>query len=496
MSNKTTMAATKTEMRTGKDYLNSLKDNRTVLIDGEAVDDVTQHPAFANVAEVVAELYDIAADPANGMQYHSQEIDGPANLTFSAPRDAEQLAARRHATETWAEHTHGWVGRSPDHVASFFAAFGTHPEIFEHPEHDFAGNVQRYYERILREDLYVSYAIIPPQVSRATTASGWEGDYLQVGVVRETDEGLIVRGSQMLATGAPIADEILVTCIKPLGPDDTDFALSFALPIDTDGLKLLCRRPYAPQVTSQYDYPLTSRYDEPDALVIFDDVLVPWDRVFVDRDVEKLRQQFFDTGAHRLGNWQAQTRLTTKMKFIAAVARKITQVNGTDRIPGVQEKLGEMAGLVSMVESSLLAAEYAAEKDANGVMIPNKRALYGIMSLQSEIYPRAINLLRDLAGGGVLQLPSGVKDLESSITAPDIQRYIASPGVESEERIKLFRLAWDIIGSEFAGRHQQYELFYAGAPFVVKGVYSYRNFGYEQLLENLDTFLESYGTEA
>src|SRR5699024_5752987 len=171
-------------------------------------------------------------------------------------------------------------------------------------------------------------------------------------------------------------------------------------------------------------------------------------------------------------------------------------VNGTDRIPGVQEKLGEMAGLVSMVESSLLAAEYAAEKDANGVMIPNKRALYGIMALQPEIYPRAINLLRDLAGGGVLQLPSGLKDLESSITAPDIQRYIASPGVESEERIKLFRLAWDIIGSEFAGRHQQYELFYAGAPFVVKGVYSYRNFGYEQILENLDTFLESYGTEA
>lgn len=483
-------------MRTGSEYLSAIRDNRTVLVDGDAIADVTEHPAFANVAQSIAELYDIAADPANGMQYHAEEIDGPANLVFSAPRNAEQMAARRKAVETWAQHTHGWIGRSPDHVGSFFAGFGTHPEVFEHPERDFAGNVRRYYERILRENLYVSYAIIPPQVSRATTASGWEGDYLQVGVVKETEEGLIVRGSQMLATGAAIADEIFVTCIKPLGPDDVDFAISFALPMDTEGLKLLCRRPYAPQASSTFDYPLTVRYDEPDALVIFDDVLIPWDRVFIDRDIEKLRRQFFDTGAHAIGNWQAQARLATKMKFIASVARKITQVNGTDRIPGVQEKLGEMAGLASSVESALLAAEYSATKDANGIMIPGKRALYGIMAMQSEIYPRAIEILRDLAGGGVLQMPSGVNDLKSPVTAPDVNRYIASPGVPSEERIKLFRLAWDIVGSEFAGRHQQYELFYAGAPFVVRGAYTYRNFGYDELVESLDEFLGSYGIDA
>lgn len=482
-------------MRTGADYLSTLNDGRTVLLDGEVVADVLQHPAFSNVARTVAELYDIAADPANGMQYHSDEIDGPANLVFSIPRDAEQLQRRRDAVERWTKHTHGWVGRSPDHVGTFFSAFAAHPEVFEHPERDFAGNVRRYYERILAEDLYVSYAIIPPQISRATTASGWEGEFLQVGVVRETEEGLIVRGSQMLATGAAIADEVFVTCIKPLGPDDVDFAISFALPVATEGLKLLCRRPYAPAATSEFDYPLTTRYDEPDALVIFDDVLVPWDRVFVDRDIEKVRNQFFATGAHALGNWQAQTRFTTKLQFIAAVARKITQVNGTDRIPGVQEKLGELAAVVSSVESALIAAQHTAEPDASGLMVPGKRALYGVMGLQSETYPRVIQILRDLVGGGVLQLPSGVADLQSPTTAPDIERYIQSPGVESQERIKLFRLAWDIIGSEFAGRHQQYELFYAGAPFVVRGVYTYRHYGYEQQVAELDEFLAGYGVE-
>ena len=482
-------------MRTGDEYIKTLNDGRTVLIDGEAVENVAEHPAFRNVIRTIAELFDIAADPANGMQYHSEEINGTANRVFSIPRTAEELKLRRQAVERWAKHTHGWVGRSPDHVGTFFAAFGAHPEVFENSERDFAGNIRRYYERILRENLYVSYAIIPPQVSRATTASGWEGDFLQVGVVRETEEGLIVRGSQMLATGGAIADEVFVTCIKPLGPDDVDFAISFALPTATEGLKFLCRRPFAPAATSEFDYPLTSHYDEPDALVIFDDVLVPWDRIFIDRSVETLRRQFFETGAHALGNWQAQTRFTTKLQFIAAVARKVTQVNGTDKIPGVQEKLGELAALVSSVESALIAAEYTAEADSSGMLVPGKRALYGVMGLQSETYPRVIAILRDLVGGGVLQMPSSVVDMKSPVTGPDVERYIASPGVPSEERIKLFRLAWDIIGSEFAGRHQQYELFYAGAPFVVKGVYTYRNYGYEAQVAELDEFLASYGVD-
>lgn len=481
-------------MRTGREYLDSLNDGRLVMLDGEVVENVAEHPAFAGIRNTIAELYDIAADPANGMQYHSPEIDGPANLVFSVPRSAEDLAARRCAVETWAKHTHGWVGRSPDHVGTFFAGFASHPEVFEGVEgddRDYAGNIRRFYERVLRENLYVTYAIIPPQVSRATTASGWEGDFLQVGVVRETEEGIIIRGSQMLATGGPVTDEVFVSCIKPLGPDDVDFAISFAMPTSTPGMKMYCRRPYQTTATSDFDYPLTSRYDEHDVLMVFDDVLVPWDRVFINRNLNALRRQFMETGAHALGNWQAQTRLTVKLKFIAAVARRVTQVNGTERIPSVQEKLGELASIISTVESALIAAEATAKPDQNGVWVPGARALYGIMGMQSETYPRVIAILRDLVGGGVMQLPSSVADLHSEVTSGDIERYIQSPGTPSEERVKLFKLAWDIIGSEFGSRHQQYELFYAGAPFVVKG-YAFRNYGYDEILEGLDEFLSGY----
>ncbi len=484
-------------MRTGADYLTSLNDGRTVILDGEVVGDVSHHPAFAPMAKTIAELFDIANDQPEVMQYIAPETGRPANRSFSIPRSCEELAARRRAIETWAKHTHGWVGRSPDHVGTFMASFAAGSQEFAVPEqaHDFPANVRRHYRRLLDENLYLSYAIIPPQVSRATTASGWEGEYLQAGVVRETEEGLIIRGSQMLATGGAVADEIFVSCIKPLGPDDRDFAVAFLVPTKAQGLKLYCRRPYITGATSSFDYPLTTRYDESDALLVFDDVLIPWDRVFVDRDPAVVRRQFFDTGAHVLGNWQAQIRFATKLAFIAGVARRVTQVNGVDKIPSVQEMLGELAAVVSGTEAAVLAAEYTAEPDANGQWLPNRSLLYGSMGLQSETYPRVLGILRDLVGGGVLQLPSSVRDLTSPISRGDIERYVQSPGVSSEERVKLFKLAWDVVGSEFAGRHQQYEMFYAGAPFVVKGVYTYRNYDYDGALESVQRFLDGYGLD-
>lgn len=482
-------------MRSGAEYLASLDDGRTVIVNGEIAGNVAEHPAFAAVAQTIAELFDLAADPNNGMQCTMPETGTVINRVFSVPRSLDDLVQRRKAIQTWAEHTHGWVGRSPDHVGTFLAAFSAHPELFNTEARQLGANVTAYYQRLVSENLYVSYAIIPPQVSRATTASGWEGEYLQAGVVEETAEGLVIRGSQMLATGAAIADEVFVSCIKPLGPDDRDFAIGFVVPTNADGLKLYCRRPYIPAATSSFDYPLTSRFDEPDALVVFDDVLVPWDRVFVDRNTAGVRRQFFDTGAHVLGNWQAHIRFATKLEFIAGVARRVTQVNGIDKIPGVQEKLGELAALVSGVRSSVLAAEYTAEPDSVGMWLPGRSALYGNMGLQAEIYPRVLAIVRDLVGGGVLQLPSSVADLISPVSKDDIQRYIQSPGVAAEERVKLFKLAWDIIGSEFGGRHQQYEMFYAGAPFVVKSAYTFRAYDYDTAANKVQQFLDSYKAE-
>ncbi|WP_053202603.1 4-hydroxyphenylacetate 3-hydroxylase N-terminal domain-containing protein [Jiangella muralis] len=481
-------------MRTGGDYLAALADDREIYVDGERVSDVAGHPAFAPIARTVAELFDLAAAPDSGMTHRDAETGRPANVAFGVPRSSQDLRARRAAHETWAHHTRGWVGRSPDHVAAFLAAFAAHPGSFGTEPHAFGDNVVRYHRRVLEENLYVSYAIIPPQVSRATTAHEWEGEFVQAGVVEERAEGIVIRGAQMLATGAAVADELFVSCIKPLTPEDRDFAVAFAVPVATPGLKLYCRRPYATAASSAFDYPLSSRYDETDALVVFDDVLVPWERVFVDRDVAALRRMFYETGAHVLGNWQAQIRFVVKLRFIAGLARKIAAVNGVDRIPGVQEKLGELASIASLVESAVDAAEFRAAPDEAGMWRPDARSVYGAMGLQAELYPRVLAILRELAGGGVLQLPSSVLDLRSARTRSDIDRYIQSPGVPAEERIKLFKLAWDVVGSEFGGRHLQYEMFYAGAPFVAKG-HAFRNYGYDALVADVDAFLATYDAQ-
>ncbi|MQA82131.1 MAG: 4-hydroxyphenylacetate 3-hydroxylase [Streptosporangiales bacterium] len=481
-------------MRTGADYLAALRDDREIYVDGKRVDDVTVHPAFAPITATMAELYDLAADPANGMQYKAPETGETANRVFSIPRSRDDLVARRAAIETWSRHTHGWVGRSPDHVGAFLAGFAAHPEAFTSEDRDFSDNVVKYHERALRESLFVSYAIIPPQVSRATSAHAWEGDLVQVGVAEECADGMLVRGAQMLATGGAIADEIFVSCIKPLTPEDRDFAVGFTIPVSASGLKLYCRRPYASAATSRYDYPLSTRYDETDALLVFDDVLVPWDRVFVCRDVDGVRKQFFGTGAHVLGNWQAQIRFAVKLQFLAGLAVKVARTNGVDRIPGVQEKLGELASLASLVESAVLAAEYGAEPDDAGLWLPRPRPLYGAMGLQAELYPRVLAIVRDLVGGGVLQVPSSVEEMRNPATRADMDRYIQSPGVSADERIKLFKLVWDAVSSEFGGRHHQYEMFYAGAPFVAKG-YAYRNYGFDEPLGEVDAFLASYGVD-
>lgn len=478
-------------MRTGADYLAALSDDREIYVDGERVEDVVKHPAFAPITATVADLYDLAADPANGMLYDSPETGESANLVYCIPRSKEQLTARRHAIETWSRRTNGWVGRSPDHVASFLAGFAAHPEAFRTDARDLGANVTAFHERAARESLFLSYAIIPPQVSRATTAHAWEGDFIQVGVVDEHDDGIVVRGAQMLATGGAVADEIFVSCIKPLTPEDRDFALGLVVPVQAPGLKLYCRRPYATAATSRYDYPLSTRYDETDALLVFDDVFVPWDRVFVCRDVDGVRRQFFGTGAHILGNWQAQIRFAVKLQFLAGLAMKVARTNGADRIPGVQEKLGELASIATLVESAVLAAEYAAEPDDAGMWIPRPRSLYGAMGLQAELYPRVLATVRDLVGGGVLQVPSSVADMRNPALRADIDRYIQSPGVPAEERVKLFKLVWDAVSSEFGGRHHQYEMFYAGAPFVAKG-YAYRNYGFDEPVAAVDAFLDSY----
>ena len=455
--------------RSAADYRAALADGRHVHLDGAEID-VTSHPAFAGIVATMGRLIEVSARPElrrpDGEPGSPDgEPGGPGGHAggssvawwWVTPRSVDDLAARRRASERLAEETGGFVGQGPDHVASFFAGFAGGPEVFGHR----AGAVQAYRDRAAAADAYVSYVIIPPSVDRARAAAG--GRRSQVRVVGETDGGIVVDGAQILGTGTAVSDELFVSCIPPLGPDQADHALSFAVPVATEGLRIHCRRPYA-MTTSVFDAPFSSRFDETDAVVVFDRVAVPWDRVFVHRDVEATGAQFHATAAHTLGNLQAQIRLMVKLRLLVGLASRIVEMSGASSSAGALDALAELAALAGGVEAHVLAAEHGARADRNGVMVPDKRFLYGAMSRQAELYPRALHLLRELTSSQAIDLPSSVAAMDH----PDLVDHATSPGVDADQRVKLYRLAWDLIGSEFAGRHLQYEMFYAGAPAVAR----------------------------
>src|ERR1700752_195849 len=300
-------------MRTGAEYLRSLNDGRQVFVDGEKVADVTKHPAFREAARSVARLYDIAAAPENRelMTFTSPKTGGPVLRCFQIPRSHADLRARRLFSEKWAEATFGLMGRSPDHVASFFTGYAAVPSVFATAGQKYADNVVAFYERMRDEHLYLSYAIVPPQIDRSKPAHKQSDPTLYAGVVKERDDGIVISGAQQLATGGPISDYIHLSCIHPLQPGDENYANCLAVPVGADGVKLYPRRPFA-RPGSGFDYPLSSRFDESDSYVIFDNVFVPWERVFIYRNVELSRDQWFKTPSHSYGNHQAQVRYVTK----------------------------------------------------------------------------------------------------------------------------------------------------------------------------------------
>ena len=479
--------------RSGDEYIRGLRDGRTVMLNGERVADVTTHPAFAAGIRTVARLYDLAHDPANraSMTYPSPRDGRPINKSWLVPRTLDDLAARRRAIKFLADASYGFLGRSPDHVASFFAGFAGAPEFYARGGQQFADNLLRFAAKAADEDLYLSYVIVHPTIDRAKPAHQQTEPYLYAGVVAARDNGIVIRGAQMLGTGSVMSDYILLTVILPLRSGDEDYAISCVVPNGARGLKLYPRRPYALGPTSVFDYPLSSRFDETDSLVVFDDVMVPWEDVFIYKNIELTAGQFSVTAAHVLGNTQSHIRSWAKLQFLVGLVKRCMDLSGRSANSEISAQLGDLATRVSLVEGMILGAEGAAEPDQFGVMRPKDSLLYASQVYQQAIYPALINQIRGLLGGSLIQLPATVGELHAPGSAADIERYLRWPHASARERVKLLKLLWDAIGSEFASRHLQYEMFYAGEPAAIQGR-EFRNFDWAAAEALVDQCLTGY----
>jgi 4-hydroxyphenylacetate 3-monooxygenase len=477
--------------RSGQDYLTGLKDGRCIFLDGKRVADVTTDDAFRNVAASMAKLFDFAHAPGNQalMTFETPE-GGSANRIWQLPTSLAELQERRKALEAWASIHAGFMGRAPDHVASCISGMFMGLDVFQAFDPQRAAALASYYRYARDRDLYLTYVIINPQADRSRNAAEQQDPFLTAGVVDSDASGITSRGAKMLGTGAVIADEVFVSCIQPLAAGEERYAVSFAVPMSIKGLKLLSRKSYEKACGSVFDNPLASRYDENDSVLYFDDVKVTWERVFVNGNVAMCQKQFHATPCHVYQNYQSMVRLAVKLKFLGGLAFRTTEINGITQFPQVKEMLGQLAAEIGMVDALVAAMEVKGSK-VGSYFIPDRHTLYTAQVLTQQLYPKVLSTLRELAGGGMIMLPSSVQDFADPEVAALVDKTQQSACASSRERVKFYKLAWDAVGSEFGSRHHQYEMFYAGATFVTKG-HSFRSYDWSNGSNLVQNILDSY----
>ena len=476
--------------RAGRDYLAGLRDQREVWCAGERVKDVTAHPLLGRTAHTIAELYDLQHDPEARavLTYPSPASGAPVGLSYLQPRDPADVARRGRMFRRWAEHSLGMFGRSPDYPGTLLTGFAMAAPFFAQNGPEYARRLVAYYEWCRERDVCLTHSLVDPQVNRARAQNEQRDPEVPLSIVGESADGLVVSGARMLATLAPYADELLIfpspSRARPTAAER--YAFAFAIPVATPGVRLLCRPSLDPGGSSA-DHPLASRFEEMDAIVVCHEVVVPWERVFLKGDVELCNRASRDTHAFVHGIHQSTVKSLVKAETILGVACLIAEAIGRTELPDYQQLLAEIVDAVETLRAYVRVAEVDAVVDEHGYCVPNPNVMFTARNYFPRIYPRLIEILQLIGSSGLMAIPNEA-DLGHAELASDLDRYYQSATLMGHERIRLFRLAWDLCGSAFAGRQVLYERFFAGDP---KGLNASRFTSYDRraVTERVQAFL-------
>jgi 4-hydroxyphenylacetate 3-monooxygenase len=448
---------------TGKEFLESLRDGREVYIYGERVKDVTTHPAFRNTARTMARLYDALHDPKTKDVLTCPTDTGSGSYThrfFRVGRSREELIGQRDAIAQWARMTYGWMGRTPDYKASLMNALGANRAFYE----KFADNAQNWYARAQNHVLFMNHAIVNPPIDRMKAADQVKDVFITI--QKETDAGIIVSGAKVVATSAAITHYHLLGQNAAMPISDTDLAVMFIAPMNAPGIKVICRASYemtASVMGTPYDYPLSSRYDENDAIFVFDNVLIPWENVLLHRDIEKIKLFYPRSGFLAGYQFQGCTRLAVKLDFLAGLIAKALRAAGSDEFRGNQALLGEVIAWRNMFWAISDAMALNPTPWVGDAVLPNAQSGSSYRVFAGEAYARVKQIVEKIVASSLIYLPSSTKDFKNPAIEPYLARYVrGSYGIGYKERIKIMKLLWDAIGTEFGGRHELYEINYAG----------------------------------
>lgn len=449
-------------LRNGEQYRAGLNDGRTLWW-GSTERALADIPELAGSINGMAGYFDwqvahaadcAAIDPVSGDQMAASLI---------VPRTHEDLAVRHRCYESVARYSCGTLGRTPDYLNGTLAGFVAREDVFRNSEDPgSAARLLAFYREVVAGDLALTHTIIQPAIDRAVgVVDGMNAD-LGLRVVRRTSNSIVVSGAKVLATYGPFADELFVyPGGEPLPPHARDYALMFSIPVNTKGLIQVCRDHYGiPR--SQADAPFSSRFDEQDSFVIFDEVEVPLERVFIDGDVDT------HNGLVRSGwaaNIQHQTtiRAAVKLEFAYQIGAAMANALNISKRPETAAMLGEILTFSRLTRAATAAAEANARDFGNGAFFPDEKPTNALRSSMGNWMVRTQEILIQIGSHNLLATPS-LAAFENSMMAPLLERYLpGANGVTAKERARLFRTAWDFTGSALAGRNTLYERFYLGS---------------------------------
>ncbi len=463
-------------IRTGEQYLAGLRDDREVWTRGKQVDDVTVEPGMARGAATLASFLDKQHDPAyRDMVTYEDENGTRCPIAYQIPKSAGDIAARGRAYYEWAKWSNGMFGRTPDYknaslmafaAASSFLAQGTKGPGGE----QMARNMVDFYDYARTNDKVMTHTLVNPTFNHAQAAAGQYSEKVALQVVRETDAGIIVNGARLLATLGPFADEIEVFPSTVLRPSDENvpFAFAFALPVATPGLKLLCRDSYD-EGKSTFDAPLASRYEEMDAVVVFDNVLVPWERVFLYAQPELCNQAFNTTNAVVHMMHQVACGKLAKAEFMVGLMCSIAKASGRDKDLHTKGLIAEVMQMAETVRALLFSAEAQAHEDEYGNFIPLRSPIDTSRNIFPRMYPRMVEILQMIGSSSLMATPAEA-DFDNDLS-DDVARYFQLANLESRDRVALYRLAHDVAISGFGNRQALYERFFFGPPALMASAY-------------------------
>lgn len=446
---------------TGQEYLESLRDDREIFVYGERVKDVTAHPAFRNPALMTARLYDALHDPARRdvLTTPTDTGNGRTHAFFRTPHSVADLVADRAAIAEWARMTYGWMGRSPDYKASFLGTLGANSDYYA-PYED---NARRWYKESQEKVLFWNHAIIHPPVDRHLPTEQVQDVFVHV--ERETDNGLVVSGAKVVATGSAITHYNFISHYG-LPLRDRKFALVATLPMGSPGLKLICRPSYAATAAvmgSPFDYPLSSRLDENDTIFVLDKVLIPWENVFLYGDADRVNNFTPQSGFLERLTFHGCIRLAVKIDFLAGLLLKAVEMTGSKDFRGIQSRVGEVLAWRNMFWALSDAAARNPEEWKNGALLPRRDYGMAYRWFMTIGYPRIKEIILQDVASGLIYVNSAAEDFANPEIRPYLDTYVrGSHGYDSVSRVKLMKLLWDAVGTEFGGRHELYERNYSG----------------------------------